>query len=286
MTISILYFSGTGNTEIVANLIAKEFNKHGLIELFRVEDILLNKVEYDIEKYDIVGIGYPIYGFNPPFNIFKLIKALKNVNNKKVFIFSTCAGPLYLNDIASYGLKRKIQGKGYSLIYEKQFYMPANIAVRYKDEVIKQLYDAAVKKVKVMVDDIYSSRVILRDDGIIPLFFRWSYLIFDRISLITVPLDFKVLNKCSSCGKCINQCPQRNIKLNNNKIKFGLNCLACYRCVYNCPQMAITGRLYKLAIFKDGYNIKSILENGKIDGNYITKDTKGYYKVLYKYLNE
>ena len=86
--------------------------------------------------------------------------------------------------------------------------------------------------------------------------------------------------------KCINQCPQNNIKIKNNKIKYGINCLACYRCVYNCPQKAITGRFYKFAVLKDGYNIKLILKNNKIDNNYITKDTKGYYKIFYKYLNE
>lgn len=50
--------------------------------------------------------------------------------------------------------------------------------------------------------------------------------------------------------------------------------------------MAITGRLYKFAILKEGYNIKPILKNDGIDKNYITKATKGYYKIFYKYLNE
>lgn len=284
MKISILYFSGTGNTEIIAHLIMNEFKKHESIEIFKIEDILLKKIQYDIEKFDIIGIGYPIYGFNVPFNILKLVKEFPNTTSKRIFLFSTCAGPLYLNDVASYRLKNKLKRKGYSIIFEKQFYMPSNIAFPYKDEVIKQLYEAAVRKTKVMVSDIRSGIIKVRN-RIFPLFFRWMYII-EKIAWWTVPIDFKVLKSCNLCKICINKCPQNNIKVKNGKIKFGVNCLACYRCVYNCPKKAITGRLYKFAIIKDGYNIKPILANNEIEENYINRETKGYYKIFYKYLYE
>lgn len=286
LLISIVYFSGTGNTEAVTDLIAKELRKENKVEIFKVEDITKKKSTYDINRYDMIGIGYPIYGFNHPLIIDDFIKKLTSVNKKKAFIYSTCAGPFYLNDIASYGLKKKLTKKGFEIIYEKQFSMPANILTRFKDEVSKQLYNAAVIKAKKMCGDINLNIKKVRNDGFIAGLIRLLYVPFEKISWFTVPLDFKVLKSCNLCRKCINSCPQQNIYLKKERVKYRLNCMACYRCVYNCPEKSITGRIYKIAIFKDGYDIKKIINNENIKGNFITEKTKGYYKLYYKYLNE
>lgn len=289
MNVLILYFSGTGNTEVIANLLGSEFRNRSearTIETFRVEDILFNNQKIDTDKYDIIGIGYPIYGFNPPFNIFKLVKTFKRADNKKIFLFSTCAAPIYLNSVASSRLKKDLRKKGYSVTYEKQFYLSSNFVVRYADELIKQLHDAAKRKVKLMVDDIFFGKVNSKKEAVFSLLFQYLSSTLERASWGTVSLDFKVLKKCNLCEKCITQCPQKNIKLKGDKIKFGSSCLACYRCVYSCSQAAITGRLYKFAIIKNGYNIKKILDSDAIAQNNSTKNAKGYYKMFFKYLHE
>ena len=152
--ISIIYFSGTGNTEVVASLIEAGLNETNDVDVYKVEDILLGRVEFDIHKYDLVGFGYPIYGFNAPSIIYDFIKRYKNMNNLNTFIFSTCAGPLYLNDIASFGFKNKLRIRGFSVIYERQFYMPANILTKYDDRLVKQLYNKAVLMVEEMVSEV------------------------------------------------------------------------------------------------------------------------------------
>lgn len=48
-------------------------------------------------------------------------------------------------------------------------------------------------------------------------------------------------------------------------------------------ECGLRGRLYNAAIFKAGYNIKSIIENTQLEGNYVTKQTRGYYKIFIKY---
>ena len=285
LSISILYFSGTGNTEILTDLLANALKDDYNVDTFRVEDILKKKIEYNPDKYDIIGIGYPIHGFKPPRVIFKLVDLLESQQSKKVFIYSTCAGPTYLNDIASYTLKKLLTHKGYSLFYERQFYMPSNIAFKYPEEIALQLYNAAVRKTKKMAEDIKLNKVQIRNDKLLPMLLSWMHAIED-LSFQTVPIDFKVLDTCNLCGKCVNSCPQGNICIKDDKIKFNLDCLACYRCVYSCPNRAITGRLFNFAILKDGYSLKKILDDTSIDGNYIFQEPKGYYKTLKKYLSE
>jgi ferredoxin len=53
---------------------------------------------------------------------------------------------------------------------------------------------------------------------------------------------FKVDNeKCTKCMRCIQICPEGNIKLADGTIAFGKNCSLCMRCYNYCPQTAILG---------------------------------------------
>lgn len=46
--------------------------------------------------------------------------------------------------------------------------------------------------------------------------------------------------KCIACGKCVELCPMKNLKLSNEKIISNGKCTMCYRCFSNCPKQAIT----------------------------------------------
>ncbi|MDD5529358.1 MAG: EFR1 family ferrodoxin [bacterium] len=267
-SLSIIYFSGTGNTEVVANLLSQNLSKTYTVDVFKVEDILKQKLKYESGKYDIIGIGYPIYGFNAPLIIYDFVNSLNISAKKKVFLFSTCAASAYINEVASYCLKRELTKKGYYVFYEKQFYIAPNFAIQYKDDFIKQLYNAAILRTKEMAEDIKLNKENARKDNFIPNLFRWI-VISEKWWWWALGKDFRILKSCNLCQKCIKFCPRDNIYIKNNHIKFKWNCIACYRCVYSCPNKAIAGRLYNFAIFKNGYNIRKIIENDQLKGNYL-----------------
>lgn len=284
--IAILYFSGTGNTAVVAGLLKDGLVRSSQVEMIKIEDILQKKVEFTPAVYDLIGVGYPSYGFNVPGIVYDFVNQLGKDEKKDVFLFMTCAGPCYINDIASTGLKRKLKKLGYNVIYEKVFVMPANVIIQYREEIVKQLYNAAVKKTLAMAGDLSCGKVSVRNAGILPMLLRWTYVWIERPWIKTIALDFTVNESCIRCRKCVDNCPGRNISLRDNKIKFGINCAGCYRCVYNCPQRAISARIFKKAILKKGYDISKVIRDDNIEGNFITKDTKGIFKSLYKYLSE
>ena len=283
-TISIVYFSGTGNTEAVTRLIADEFKKKHKVAVIKVEEVLRRKVKFDPARYDMIGLGFPVYGFTAPDNILELVETMAGIRGREFFIYSTCAGPFYLNDIAAAGLKSILRKKGCAVVCEKQFYMPANIGIPYPDELAKQLYNAASVHARYMVDDMARGIRKVREDGFFPVLLRRFFLIWEKLAWPQVAADFWARKTCDLCLKCVRSCPRNNIFVKNGRIRFRFRCLACYRCVYSCPARAITGRLFKLAILKEGYNIRRVINDDRIKGDYVTDMTKGYYKVFYNYL--
>ena len=85
MNISIVYFSGTGNTKYIAELLESGFNENNDVDLIKLEDIIFKRVSFDINKYDLIGLGFPTYGFNPPLNVYNFVKRYDNMNDKKIY---------------------------------------------------------------------------------------------------------------------------------------------------------------------------------------------------------
>jgi ferredoxin len=74
-------------------------------------------------------------------------------------------------------------------------------------------------------------------------------------------LELYANKKCTSCGTCWNNCPQRNIKQKTNaKPGFGFNCIMCMRCIYNCPEQAIGPRFSKFIPIKGGYSLSRYIQ--------------------------
>jgi flavodoxin/ferredoxin len=283
--IAILYFSGTGNTEAVARMLRDELALGAAVDMLRIEDIIRGREEFTPGGYDMFGIGFPSYGFNAPGIVKSFVKNLP-AGSVGVFLFMTCAGPCYINDIAGFGLKRLLRRRGYTLIHEKVFCMPANVLIWYRDEIARQLVNAALRRAHSMAADIFEGRVRIRRDGAGAMLVRSLYAWCEGLALPLLALDFHVRETCNQCLKCVNNCPKGNIRLRGGKIRFGARCAGCYRCVYNCPQKAIGGRLYGFAILKQGYDIGRILRDDTIDGNFINDNTKGLFSTLRKYLSE
>ncbi len=86
MNILILYFSGTGNTHFIAELIKKQFSKQGnFAESLPVEIADLD----EIKKFDILAFGFPIYACKMPDFLKKYTDKFTLPKTKKIILFST-----------------------------------------------------------------------------------------------------------------------------------------------------------------------------------------------------
>ena len=286
--IGLFYFSGTGNTRLIANLIQKQLKSKSIaVDVLSIEELTNKDLQINFDKYDMVGIGYPIYGFGEPRIIEKFVLMLPNVMCKKVFIFKTAADFISINNNASRYLIKKLHSKGYDVFYDRVICMGSNFLASYDDELVKQLYLSALYKVENFCEDVLSGRKrMYKSTWFLILVTRTVHWFEDKWFARMFGRSLKTSDKCNNCGKCVRNCPARNIYSKNNKIRFKWNCFLCMRCIYSCPEKAITSRGFKAFILKDGYDINRIIKNQHIKGEYITNDTKGFMKHFNSYFDD
>ncbi len=116
-----------------------------------------------------------------------------------------------------------------------------------EDEYCKKLFMEAGKQVKLLVETLKNNnftrpeienKEILSKDLMAELF---------SVMAKFMGKSFRANQNCTLCMKCVKNCPQKNIKRKNDKIRFGFNCMMCTRCIHGCPSNAIeySKKIYK-----------------------------------------
>lgn len=107
----IVYFSYTGNTKIVAEVLAEYLKQEYEVELFRLIDINqsysffqqsksafkheraeLKEINFDLASYDLICLGTPVWTFTstPAMNAF--LDKCSGIGGKEVVLFTTSGG--------------------------------------------------------------------------------------------------------------------------------------------------------------------------------------------------
>jgi ferredoxin/flavodoxin len=284
-SIGICYFSGTGNTQVVAELLAKAFEHHGAqVEIARIEHILQGKTRFDPEAYDLVGIGHPIHCFDAPRIVYDFVDALPKVEGKHTFIFKSAGDFISVNNAGSKTVIHQLERKGYDIFYDRIICMPSNWAMKYDDRFSKQLCYAAIAKAVHMAGEILAGRS--RNLRINPLL-RWAAHLLSRgedRGARRFGKGLAVTDACIDCDTCIDNCPTTNIRREDGRITFGNACVWCMRCIYACPQQAIVPRFARFCVLKDGYDIRSIINDPDLEGEFVTEETRGFFRRFLKYI--
>ena len=106
----IFCFSGTGNTLKVVDEYRTHLEERGVEVVMRK---VTNRLDnFGTDDFDLVGIAYPIHGFNAPEPIIDLVKQLP-ASDKKYFVVKTSGEMLKLNNISSNKMAKILKKKGY-----------------------------------------------------------------------------------------------------------------------------------------------------------------------------
>lgn len=235
----IYVFSGTGNTKKACDIYKSEFEKNGVeTTLYTVKKGFENLP--DPNNFDYVGFAYPIHGFNAPYIMLDLAKALPKANGtKQYFVVKTSGEPLKINNVSSIKFNDIMKRKGYVPFSEYHYVMPYNMIFRHTDEMAARMKNTLEQLASVEAREVICGVEHKLSKVPFGRFVAWVVRI-EQPAMKVNGRFFKVDgNKCIKCGACAKNCPVGNIKMDGNgKFSFGGDCVMCTRCSFNCPTNA------------------------------------------------
>lgn len=253
MNIGIYYFSGTGNTRHVAGLMRDEFRaaEHDC-EIIPMEKYTQKTKDLSFGDYDLVGIGFPVHAFDAPWLVYDFIELLPR-QRTAYFLFKTAGDPFLLGG-STHRLRREIAGKGWIIRHESLFVMPPNLGGNASEERINDmLLQAGIHTREVVVEILSGKKVLLKDSGI-----QRCFSLINRGETLGTRMGSKnwvVSASCTLCGKCMRNCPTKNIAISGNKVLFKSNCVFCMKCRGYCPVSAISHKHLMWAMPKKPYHL-------------------------------
>lgn len=276
----LLYFTGTYNTRYLTSLLKTKLEREGyVVDTYEIDP--LNNERLDFSRYNIVGLGHPIYGYCAPWPFLKFIRKQKFPKGLKAFIYKQSGETQHANDASSKYFLRKLKRDGVVVNNEYHFIMPYNIHFRFDERLVKEMLMMDDKLLEILVYEVKNNipnkkRYKLWPRIVSSVVSRPQYIGGDVNSFL-----YKVdKDKCCGCDLCIKRCPTKNIyRAEDGTIKFHHHCLMCMRCSFFCPKDAI-----HIGFLDDwgwkvngGYDFEKI-NKIELAEPYITKDTKGFFR--------
>ena len=234
-----LYFSATGNTKRCVEKFVRCFdpeNKSFSIESSELDNLLADET--------MIVFGHPTCFSNAPKIVRDFIlRRAELFRGKKIFIIATMG--LFSGDGA--GCSARILRKcGAVIIGGLHLRMPDSVA---DNKLLKKTLDEnralvrrAEEKINFAAQKMEEGKPL--QDGL-RFFHRMAGLFGQRLWYYGKSLSYKDKpdidpKKCICCGRCVKDCPMKNLEKRDDRIVHQKKCTLCYRCVNNCPAQAIT----------------------------------------------
>lgn len=233
----ILYFSATGNTEYIAQELAKRLDDEcvNLLERIKNDD---HSVLHSDKPFIICA---PVYVCEMPRFMSKYLKKQEFTGSKDVYFIFTSGGYCGISGQLAKSMfrKKKMNYRGHA-----EFKMPRNYVANdsypmlSREEIEGRILES-YEKIDSVVTDIKAgnklkARHIFLFETIITLPFNPVWCKYKLLSK-----EFYSTDKCIGCGKCAKLCPLNNIVLEDKKPVWKDHCTHCMACIGNCPTQAI-----------------------------------------------
>ncbi len=256
MKIPIVYFSSSGNTKYVAEII-----KNGLKIVKLVPELIPfispKKDKLNFEEIEVLGIGAPIYAMTFTLNMLDWINKLPKVKNQvRFFLFDTNAG---LPGPSIKHVRRIMERKNFKFIGAIEVIVPTRDSV-FELKFFKNVKWSRKKIDKIIQFGIKLGKIIRTGDGIIDwsnptLFGSIIRAFFQKLEkpfykYAGYLIDYNP-NKCTECKACEKGCPSKAILFDKKPTINHKKCILCFRCLRNCPENALYFKILpKVKYFK------------------------------------
>lgn len=231
----ILCFSGTGNSWYIAKIIASVVDD----TLVSLNKCISDGIHYNFKSDKPFVIVCPTYAWQMPRVVEEFIKESNFKGNEKIYFVLTCG-----SNIGNAGKYAYKLAKNKKLLYMgiKEVVMPENFITMFKapdrEEALKIIEQAETETLafaQTIKKGIAFDEFKTQFSGILQ-----SSLVNDLFYLIYInKRGFYATDKCIGCEECVYACPLNNIRMIDNKPKWGNECTQCMGCIGGCPREAI-----------------------------------------------
>jgi len=241
----IVYFSQGGTTAQVAESIATGLRKEKYeVDLCDIKE----EQQPDLSRYDLLGIGSPVYVFRPPFIVTDYLNSLPDLGGLPTFTF-ILHGTYRFDTVKS--IRRVLVRKGakeagyfhcrgadFWLGYLKEGYLfspdhPTPEELSQAENFGSQVAGNVAGKPYSLTEEDRPPTLVYR----LERFFMNRWFV-EQVYSRMIKVDKK---SCDACGLCMKMCPRANISEDKDGYPvWGRNCLLCLTCELKCPKDAIT----------------------------------------------
>lgn len=246
----VFYFTGTGNSLWVADLLAKELGEPlvSIAEALKKNDDALT---YGLRQDERILFVYPVHSWGPAVPVLQFISRLTFTGyaGQAVYSVSTCGDECGYADrrIRKALAKRSIPLTAcYSVQMPNNYILLPGFSVD-SPEVEKEKLDKAPQRVFAILEALKSevgaspihSDASLYHTGSFPLL--KSGVVYPLFINFAIGKNaFYATDACISCGLCARICPTETITCSEaGKPQWADTCVQCLACIHRCPARAI-----------------------------------------------
>ena len=225
----IYYFSGTGNSEWTAKMIAERMEEQTVrITVDTMQPITVHAGE-------VFGLVFPVYAWNMPEMVSEFVKGVTVEKGAYTFAVCTCG--------AEAGYTMKVLRARMPLDCAWSLIMPDTYIVAYKvepEEEALQKVRAAYRRLDGIIDHLTSRHTNVFDVEVGSFALVKTFVgahLFNKYARSSKP--FRTTYACVGCGKCAELCPTHNITVVDGMPVWDKHCQQCLSCIHRCPKQAI-----------------------------------------------
>ena len=243
--VDIYYFSGTGNSLVVARDIAEKLSGNILaIPSMMDQDTIQTAA-------DMIGLVFPVYLGGVPRIVKRFLNKMSDLSSKYMFSVCTCRNT---TGATFEILKRAVRSRGGKLSAGFAVKMPGSYIVEMEaiaEEEQQKLFGDWKNKLNVICEYVNMKREggfegFAETSDVLGNFILSSQLFNGLLSKLYQTRDkhFYVTDQCTGCATCSRVCPVGNIQMVDSKPQWLHHCEQCYACLQWCPREAIQYKIH------------------------------------------
>lgn len=227
----VIYFSGTGNSKFIANVLGEKLGDtvvDGTAYIKRWEE-----PDFNSDKpYIFVA---PIYAWRFPRVFQNWIKKGNFGENKKAYFVLTCGGS---TGSAERHIRKFSKKMGIEYMGSGKIVMPDNYILMFDtptEREIEVLMKSSRRDAEKIAEKISEGETLPRIKGGLGGWILSGIVNSCFYKFSTGAKKFRTTGNCIACGKCVENCMLNNIKLVDGKPVWSKNCTHCMACISKCP---------------------------------------------------